>query len=99
MSRRTRRLYELYEEAFLLDLPRRLAQRLHTIGSSVARSVDGNQPPALLVSHEDMARMVGSSRQSVTSILKKWERQGLLRQEYGKIILLEMDALREFAES
>ena len=39
------------------------------------------------------------SRQSVTSILKNWERQGLLRQEYGKIVLLDLDAFRQFAES
>ena len=99
MSRRTRRLYEIYEEAFLLDLPRRLAQRLHTIGGSVARTVEEEAPPALVISHEDLARMVGASRQSVTSILKNWERQGLLRQAYGKIVLLDLDALRQFAES
>ena len=43
--------------------------------------------------------MVGASRQSVSSILKNWERQGMLRQSYGKIVLLDLDALRQFAES
>lgn len=99
MSRRTRRLYELYEQAFLLDLPHRLAQRLYLAGSSVARSAKEEVPPGLVISHEDLARMVGASRQSVSSILKDWERQGLLRQAYGKIVLLDLAALRQFAEA
>ena len=99
MSRRTRRLYEFYEQAFLLDLPHRLAQRLYLAGSSGARSAEEEVPPELVISHEDLARMVGASRQSVSSILKDWERQGLLRQTYGKIVLLDLDALRQFAES
>jgi len=35
----------------------------------------------------------------VSSILKDWERQGLLRQAYGKIVLLDLAALRLFAEA
>lgn len=98
LSKRTRRIYDWVEEAFLLDVPRRLARRLCTLGASQHRVEEGGGQ-VLHCSHEDLAKMVGSSRQSVTSILKRWERDGLVRQEYGRLYLLDQSALQQFASS
>ena len=40
--------------------------------------------------------MIGSSRQSVTGILKGWEREGWLVQTYGHIELLLPEKLLAF---
>jgi len=98
ICRRSRLMSEIYEQAFLLDLPHRLAQRLWDMG---VQSQRGNETAkaVLSISHEDLAKIVGGSRQTVSSIIKKWEREGILRQEYGKITLLAPEALKAFAAS
>ena len=50
----------------------------------------------ITISHEDLAKMIGSSRQSVTGILKGWEREGWLVQSYGHIELLLPEKLLAF---
>ncbi len=98
LSRRTRYLYHFYEDAFLCDLRQRLAERLRHIGASALEGADGDETPALVTSHEDLAKMVGASRQSVTTVLKAWEREGVIRQEYGRIWLLDPQALPASSE-
>lgn len=41
--------------------------------------------------------MLGASRQSVNKQLKEWESEGILRVAYGRITLLDLDALRRLA--
>jgi CRP-like cAMP-binding protein len=50
----------------------------------------------VVVSHEDLAKMIGSLRQSVTSILKGREREVWLLQSYGGIQILQPDKLSAF---
>jgi len=100
LAKRTRRIYELLEDAFLRDVPRRLAQRICKLGEALQQQQNAAGESLLLhCSHEDLAKMVGSSRQSVTTIMKAWERDGLLRQEYGRLQLLDQAALQQFADS
>ena len=47
----------------------------------------------ITISHADLARMVGASRQSVSKELKQMERDKLICIQYGKIVINSMDAL------
>ena len=93
LARRVRSVYETLDDAFLLDVPHRLAHRLWTLYRVSQRS---RADQHIVVSHEDLAKMIGSSRQSVTGILKVWEREGWLVQSYGDIEILRPDKLSEF---
>ncbi|NJN05129.1 MAG: winged helix-turn-helix domain-containing protein [Rhodobacteraceae bacterium] len=53
----------------------------------------------IAVSHEDLAKMIGSTRPSVTAILKTWERDGWIAQRYGGIECLQPDSLAAFIKS
>lgn len=96
LSQRTRVIYQTFEGALLLDVPRRLAGRLLELGSPASDT--GNAHLEIACSHEDLAKMIGSSRQSVSAILKDWERQEWLQQAYGRIHLLKPRELAELVQ-
>ncbi len=96
LAQRTRVIYETFEGALLLDVPRRLAGRLLELGSATSNTCTDDLE--ITCSHEDLAKMIGSSRQSVSAIIKDWERQELLQQAYGRIRLLKPRELAELIE-
>ena len=96
LARRTRVIYQTFEGALLLDVPRRLAGRLLELGSPAADNSIADLE--ITCSHEDLAKMIGSSRQSVSAIIKDWERQELLQQAYGRIRLLKPRELAELVQ-
>jgi hypothetical protein len=44
-----------------------------------------------------MAQLVGSSRARVNQVLKVWEAQGLVAHRYGRVVLLDVEALAKMA--
>lgn len=90
LAQRIRVIYHIFEGALLLDVPRRLAGRLLDASRSGSSTTEFTE---LSSSHEDLAKMIGSSRQSVSLILKEWERKGWLQQAYGRIRLLRPEDL------
>lgn len=80
------------DDAILMPLPVRLAHRLLTLDTRVGASA--GQASALGVSQEDLAFMLGVSRQSVNRQLKIWEEQGALRVDYRRIVLLDRAQLQ-----
>ena len=56
-------------------------------------------PPALRLSQQDLADMLGVSRQSINKQLGRWEQQGLVRLSYGRVALLDGAALQRLTQS
>src|SRR4030095_5363451 len=53
---------------------------------------------SLPVSQEELAHLVGLSRQSVNRSLRRLERAGLVRLHYRDLLLLDLEGLRHFGE-
>jgi len=83
---RLRQALRWIDDAILSPLPARLAQRLVTLAEQSAG--EAADTAGITVSQEDLAMMLGVSRQSVNRQLKQWEDAGLLRLEYKRIVLL-----------
>ena len=97
---RLRQALAWIDDVILQPLPARLAHRLLTLEASEARSTSGNDAgQRFSVSQEDLAAMLGVSRQSVNRQLKAWEREGLLSLRYGGVELHDRERLREQAEA
>lgn len=90
---RLRQALAWIDDAILMPLPVRLARRLLSLQ---APGAIGNAS-ALAVSQEDLAFMLGVSRQSVNRQLKLWEDDGTLRVNYRRIELLDHRQLRRHA--
>lgn len=52
-------------------------------------------PPTLHLTHEELASLSGTTRQTVTEILRHWERQGILSLQRGQVTFLDLKRLRE----
>lgn len=83
---RLRQALAWIDDAILMPLPVRLARRLLSLTSSPAGLASGSV--TLAASQEDLAFMLGVSRQSVNRQLKLWEADGTLRVTYRRIELL-----------
>ncbi|KJK22534.1 Crp/Fnr family transcriptional regulator [Burkholderiaceae bacterium 16] len=98
ICRRYRSALEWIDEVILMPFPVRLARRLLAVEHAHALSAQGMQTqggrPALKLSQEELSHMLGVSRQSVNRQLKDWEKQGVLRLEYGRLILCDKAALQ-----
>jgi CRP/FNR family cyclic AMP-dependent transcriptional regulator len=78
------------DDAILMPLPVRLAHRLLALDAGAG---------ALAVSQEELAFMLGVSRQSINRQLGLWQDQGLVRTSYGRIELLDSAALARLAQT
>lgn len=84
---------EWIDAAILQPLPQRLAGQL-LAAHEIAAADERVATSGLRVSQEALGQMLGASRQSVNRQLKQWESDGLLRLSYGRITIVDADALR-----
>ncbi len=95
-SRRLIWMFNFYEEHSILNLEARLASRLHslTITTGLQDSA-ANNIYHLQLKQDELANMMGATRQTVNKILKEWETRGLVKLTYGKMIINSPERLLE----
>ncbi len=97
-SRRMQWLYRSYEAYTILELEARLAGRLHSYATRAGekhQDQDQNEVFSVRVRQDDLANMLGASRQSVNKLLKDWESAGIIELTYGLILLKKPAVLLE----
>ena len=77
----------------------RLAQLLLILAEKEGREDDTGIVIRRALTHEDLANMVGSTRQWVTSSLQKFQKQGLISMGEKRITLIDPHSLRDIAGS
>ena len=101
-----------FNRFLLMQLNERLGQFISVVESErllepdarVARSLAGLYNPVLYpdqardvqLSQEEVGYLAGVSRQRVNAALQKLEKAGLVKIEYGRIRILDLDGLRNF---
>ena len=101
-SRRIRQLYGLVEDLNTLPLRARLAkQLLHLVRSyGVPCLSDGRDTRiSLQLAQEELAQLLGASRQRVNQELKAMERENAIRIEPGGLVVRDREALMRIVES
>ncbi len=89
LCRRLRYAFTLNEDNFALRLRDRLTRALHRLAYSHGVKDDqGNT--CIKISHEALSKMIGASRQTVSTELKSLERAGSLQLHYGKILITDL---------
>ena len=95
-SRRIRQLYGLVEDLNTLPLRARLAKQLnHLLRSYGVPSLSDAKAMriSLQLAQEELAQLLGASRQRVNQELKQMERELIIRIEPGGLVVLDRDAL------
>ncbi|MFM2239691.1 MAG: Global nitrogen regulator [Pseudomonadota bacterium] len=95
-ARRIRQLYGLVEDLNTLPLRSRLAKQLnHLVRSYGVPSLSdaGAIRIGLQLAQEELAQLLGASRQRVNQELKQMEREGVIRIEPGGLVVLDREGL------
>ncbi|PAT35923.1 Crp/Fnr family transcriptional regulator [Vandammella animalimorsus] len=101
-ARRIRGLYGLVEDLNTLPLRARLAkQLLHLARSYGIADLSGGSHIriGLQLAQEELAQLLGASRQRVNQELKGMEREGIIRIETGGLVVLDREALLRIGEA
>ena len=101
-ARRIRQLYGLVEDLNTLPLRARLAKQLiHLVRSYGVASLSNAQEMriSLHLAQEELAQLLGASRQRVNQELKSMEREQTIRIEPGGLVVRDRDALMRIVEA
>jgi CRP-like cAMP-binding protein len=97
--RRLRLMFDALEDLNTRPLAARLARQLLLLARSYGSTEDGGQIRiGLALAQEDLAQLLGASRQRVNQELKALERQGALRVEPTRLVVLSRDKLLALSE-
>jgi CRP/FNR family cyclic AMP-dependent transcriptional regulator len=96
--RRLRLMFGLIEDLNTLPLAARLAKQILLLARSYGVEQGGELRIGIALAQEDLAQMLGASRQRVNQELKGFERDGVLRVEPTRLIVLSRDKLMAIAE-
>ena len=97
LSLRLRRTDELVQDTAFMEIPCRLAKAILQLG--VTRGGRGRQGQAVTprMSQSEIAALVGATRESVNKWLRRFEGQGLLRLDNGRIAVSDPAGLGRYA--
>jgi CRP-like cAMP-binding protein len=79
-------------DAVFLDVPARLARALVRLLEQGRASHDGDDRQVQLTQN-DLAALVGATRESINKWLGYYERQGWVKRDRGSILILNEEAL------
>jgi CRP-like cAMP-binding protein len=96
---RLRIMFEQAVDIQSLSLEQRLAKQLLRLERVFGVDEPAGSSIALRVAQSDLGGLVGASRQRVNGVLKRLERDGVIRLGPGSVQILEHERLRAFSES
>jgi len=100
LCKRVRWISQNLEDALGSDVPRRLARKLVTLSNVHGiPSEDGGIDIQLKLPQQDLANMIGVSRESVNKHLKAWTDLGWISVRRGHVTIGDIDCLKALAET
>lgn len=96
--RRLRLMFDQFEDLNTRPLQARLARQLLLLARSYGIDEGQQIRIGLQLAQEDLAQLLGASRQRVNQELKSFEREGVLRVEPTKLVVLSREKLMAAAE-
>ena len=96
--RRLRLMFNQFEDLNTRPLQARLAKQIILLAKSYGIAQGEEIRIGLQLAQEDLAQMLGASRQRVNQELKGFEREGAVRVEPTRLVVLSRDKLLQIAE-
>ena len=97
LARRLRRTNESLADLVFTDVPGRVAKALLDLSARFGRPVDEGVMVAHDLTQEELAQLVGASRETVNKALADFATRGWLRLEARAVLLLDVDRLQRRA--
>ena len=97
LTRRLRSMNQMLGDMAFLDVPTRVAKQLLELAEA-SSSDDGRQEPIeVILGQDDLARLVGASRETVSRALNSYRRLGILSTSHRRITITDLRALERMA--
>lgn len=97
LARRLRLVLMGLEEYSSQSMEHRLANRLLMLAGSFGVVAPDGLKIDLHLPQETLAQLIGTTRQRVNQILKRWEAELIVEQKQGRILVLDQEKLEELA--
>lgn len=97
LCERLRWVSNLIEESSFLAGPARVARRLTVLVENYGRPIPGDGME-LAISQAELGQFLGISRQIINQRLQAWSEQGWVETKRGRIVVRDIDAIRNLAE-
>jgi CRP/FNR family cyclic AMP-dependent transcriptional regulator len=94
LARRIRASDELIQDLAFLDVPGRLAKRLIELAAQTGADIPEGRLITLRISQDDLATMVGTTRESVNKSLAMFRRKGAISRRGNNLVIVDEAALR-----
>ena len=85
------------EQLIFKDVGSKLAELLLSLGHDHGIADDRGVVVGLKITHQEMANLIGSTRETVSLTLSQFKRKGLISTEGRRVILSDMEGLRALA--
>jgi CRP/FNR family cyclic AMP-dependent transcriptional regulator len=93
LARRLRAMDELVQDMSFLDVPARLAKRLLELAAQRGVHTSEGTLIDLRITQEELATMVGTTRESTNKTIALFRRQGILSKQGSKLLIRDADRL------
>lgn len=97
LAQRVRRTNEALADLVFTDVPGRVAKAMLDLGSRFGRPMDDGIMVAHDLTQEELAQLVGASRETVNKALADFAGRGWIRLEARAVVLLDPERLRRRA--
>jgi CRP/FNR family cyclic AMP-dependent transcriptional regulator len=97
MAARVRRLSERTEDRQTMPLPARIAKRLLALAQEHGKRPVVGGPVEIRLPQQDLADLVGTTRESVNKHLRVWEEAGIVTLGRGRVVIAQPKLLAEIA--
>ena len=97
LARRLRRTNEHLADLVFTDVPGRVAKALLELADRFGRTVDGGTLVAHDLTQEELAQLVGASRETVNKALADFATRGWIKLEARAVVLMDVERLRRRA--
>jgi CRP-like cAMP-binding protein len=97
LAQRLRRTNEALADLVFSDVPGRVAKSLLDLAARFGRTTDEGVLVAHDLTQEELAQLVGASRETVNKALADFATRGWLRLEARSVVLLDVERLRRRA--
>jgi CRP/FNR family transcriptional regulator len=94
LAKRLRRTNEHLADLVFTDVPGRVAKALLELSDRFGRPVEGGYLVAHDLTQEELAQLVGASRETVNKALADFATRGWIKLEARAVLLLDVDRLR-----
>ena len=97
LTQRRRDIENKIENLVFKDVNSKLAELLIRLGSEFGVDDARGTLVALKITHQEMANLIGSTRETVSLTLSQFKRKGLIRTDGRKVIIADREGLKALA--